>query len=287
DIKLLRIAKAFKPDIFVGKGSVYMGQVSKMLGKPYICFSDTEHATLANMLTYPFADVICTPSCFKKKINAKKHIRYNGYEELAYLHPKYFKPDPSVLDEAGLSKNDKFIIIRFVSWGATHDIGDRGFINREKVVKTLERYGQVLVSSEAKLSHNLEKYRINSSPEKIHHLLYFAHLYIGESAPMATESAILGTPSIFVSSSRRGYTDELESRYGLVYNFSDPKTMQANALKKAVELLENKNAKREWRKKRAKMLSEKIDVTAFITELIDNFIKKVKKNRGSFNETAS
>ena len=152
----------------------------------------------------------------------------------------------------GLSKDNKFkfIILRFVSWGATHDIGDKGFANKEGVVKILEQYGRIFVSSEAKLGHNLEKYKINISPEKIHHILYFAHLYIGESAPMATESAILGTPSIFVSTSRRGYTDELERKYNLVYSFSNPKTMQMDALKKAVNLLENENTKRKWKKKR-------------------------------------
>ena len=117
----------------------------------------------------------------------------------------------------------------------------------------------------------LEKYKIIIPPERIHHVLYFATLYIGESAPMATESAILGTPAIFVSTSRRGYTNELESRYDLVYTYSHPKTMQKHALEKAFELLENENITTEWQGKRIKMLGEKIDVTKFMTDFIENY----------------
>ena len=281
DINTLKIAKKFKPDILVG-GGPYLAHVSKLIGKPHIDFSDTEHAYLASWLSFPFADVICTPSCFKGKIDSKKHITFNGYIQLAYLHPNYFKPDPSVLADLRLTRNDKFIIMRFVSWESSHDIGDRGFIDNRKIIECLEQYGQIFITSEKKLPIELEKYKITIPPEKIHHVLYFANLYIGESAPMATESAILGTPAIFVSTSRRGYTDELENKYGLVYTFSDPKTMERNALDKAFELLAGENVKKEWEKKRRKMLSEKIDVTKFITGFIENYPESFLafKNKG-------
>jgi predicted glycosyltransferase len=271
DFRLYKIAKKFKPDALMSKSSIYAAHVSKMIHKPYILVHDTEHATLANWLTFPFTDVICTPKSCKSEINPKKHVIFDGYKELAYLHPNYFKPDSSILDDLGLSKNDKFIVIRYVSWEASHDIGDKGLTNKAEVVKFLERYGRVLITSESKLPFELERYKITVSPERIHHVLYFAHLYIGESATMATESAILGTPAIFVSTSRRGYTDELESEYGLVYNFSDPKKMQEYALAKAFELLEDENVKKKWEKKRIKMLSEKIDVTKFMTDFIENY----------------
>jgi predicted glycosyltransferase len=233
--------------------------------------TDTEHANLANWLTYPFTDVIIAPSCFKGEIKPKKHVVYNGYEELAYLHPNYFKPDQGVLGDVGLSDDAKFIIIRFVAWEASHDIGDHGFTNKKKVVKVLEEYGRVFITSETKLPRELEKYRISIPPEKMHYLLYYANLFIGESAPMSTESAILGTPAIFVSTSRRGYTDELESEYDMLYTFSDPNNAQEKALEKAVELLEDEDTKKKWQKKREKLLNDKIDVTKFMTEFIENY----------------
>jgi len=272
DLKVSKIAERFRPDIFI-HGDPYLAHVSKVFGKLHIDYCDTEHAKLVHLSTFPFSDAVVTPSCFKKKINPKKHITFNGYSELAYLHPNYFKPDPSGLDDLGLSKDNKFkfIILRFVSWGASHDIGQHGFTNKEDLVRKIEEYGRVFITSEQKLSKRLEKYRITIPPEKIHDLLYYAKMYIGEGATMASEAAVLGTPAIYVNTLRLGYLDEQEEKYGLVYNFSDPKTAQEEAFRKAVELLEDKNLRRRWQKKRERLLNEKIDVAKFMTELIENY----------------
>ena len=276
DLKLLRVAKKFKPDIFLG-GAPYLAHISKLVGKPHIDFSDTEHADLTLWLSFPFSTVICTPSCFKKKINTKKHITYNGYKELAYLHPNYFKQDPSILDDLGLSKDDKFIVFRFVSWSASHDIGQHGFVNRQEMVEKFKDYGSIFITSEQKLGKVLEEYRISVPPERMHDLLYYATMYIGEGAAMASESAVLGTPAIYVNTLRLGYLDEQEKRYGLVYNFSNPKTAQKDALAKAVELLEDGNLKNKWQRKRKKLLSEKVDVTKFVTDFIENYPESFKE----------
>lgn len=272
DLKLLRTVKKLGADLLVSVGSPYLAHVSVLVGKPHVSFEDTDtKSSKFDWLLIPFT-VHVRPTCYRKEV-CKNEIRYNGYHELAYLHPNYFKQDSRVLDDFGLSKADNFIILRFVSWDAHHDISDRGFTNILDAVRVLERYGRIFITSEKKLPEELEKYRISVPSEKIHHLLYFATLYIGESATMASESAMLGTPSIFVSTSRRGYTDELENKYGLVYNFSDPEKGQEYALAKAVELLKNENVKSEWREKRLKMLSEKIDVTKFMTDFIKNYPK--------------
>ena len=270
DYKLYKIARKFKPDIFISHGSMYAAHVAKLLGRPHISLEDTENSIEQIRLYAPFTDVILTSMCFKLDLG-KKQVKYNGYHELAYLHPNYFKPDSSVFDDLGLSKDKKNIILRFVSWSASHDIGDRGFTNMIDAIRSLEQHGRILITSEEGLPPELEKYKISVPPEKIHHLLYFADLYMGESATMASESGVLGTPSIFVSTSRRGYTDELESKYDLVYTFSDPETAQKDAVEKAFELLGNENIKEEWRQKRMKMLSEKIDVTAWMTNFIENY----------------
>jgi len=268
DLNALRVAKKFKPDILAW-GGPYLAHVSKLIGKPHIGFTDTEHAGLTNWLSNPFSDVIVIPACYKGKINPKKHVTYNGYEELTYLHPNYFKPDPAVLDDLGLSKDDKFIIMRFVSWSAVHDIGQYGISSRKDLVSKLEKYGQVLISSEGKIEKELEKYKLKVSPEKFHSLLYYAQLYIGEGGSTATEAAILGTPSIHVSSTAKycGNFEDLHKNYRLIYTFSDDR----QALEKAIEILEDPNSKRKWRQRREKMLKEKIDVTAFITDFIENF----------------
>ncbi len=274
DYKLLMLARKFKPDVLTGILNPSVAHVSKLLGKKAIIFNDTEHATFAQNITYPFADVICTPSCFNKDIG-KKQIRYNGYHELAYLHPNYFIPNPTVLNELGLSEEDIFIILRFVSWNASHDGGHSGIQNKVELVQKLEKYGRVLITSEGNLDKNLEKYKIKVSPEKMHDLLYYAALYLGEGATMATESAILGTPSIYVSSlvGTIGNFIELEEKYGLMYNYND----SDKAMKKAVELIQKPQIKKEWNEKRETLLKDKINVTEFMVWFIEDFPKSLEK----------
>jgi hypothetical protein len=217
-------------------------------------------------LYVPFADKILTPSCFIKNFG-KKQIRYDGYHELAYLHPNYFTPNPHVLEDIGLTENDKFVIVRFVSWGAGHDVGHHGIQNKMKFLKELEKFGRVFVTSEGILEPELEKYKLKISPEKLHDLLYYATLYVGEGGTTATEAAVLGTPAIFISSlsGTMGNFTELEERYGLLFSFNDEQT----ALSKAIELLQQVDLKKNFRDKVDSLITEKIDVNKFIVNFID------------------
>ena len=281
DYKLFKLARSYKPDILIGMSSENLSHVGKLLRIPSVMFTDTEHAKLTNLVTFPFSDVICTPSCFNRDLG-KKQIRYNGYHELAYLHPNYFTPNPAVLDEIGLSKDDAFIILRLVSWRAGHDVGQHGIKNKIELVRELEKYGRVFITSEGQLPKELEKYKIKISPEKLHDLLYYATLYIGEGATTASECAVLGTHAIYVNTLRLGYTDEEEEKYNLVYNFSDGKTMEKQAFDKALELLGNNNLRNEGKRKREKLLNDKIDVTAFMVKFVENYpesFKEMKENQ--------
>ena len=274
EFKILKIIREFKPDISVGMGPSHIAHVSKLVNKPCISFTDTEHDRFERLLSDPFVTTICTPSCFKKDLG-KKQVRYNGYHELAYLHPNYFKPNPSVLDELNLSKDDNFIILRFVSWSASHDVGQHGIQNKMELVKELEKYGKVFITSEGKLEKDLEKYKIKVSPEKLHDLLYYASLYVGQSGTMATESALLGIPSIhitYLAVTNLGNFVELEKKYRLMHTFIDPRI----ALKKAIELLQKPNLKKEWKEKKERLLKDKIDVTAFMVWFVENYPESFK-----------
>lgn len=275
DLKMYNAVKDFNPDIFIGVSSIRNAHISKLLGKPCIALDDTEYSKLVRMLYLPFTKVVLTPSCFKKDLG-NKQVRYNGYNELAHLHPKYFNPDPSILDELNLSENDIFIVVRFISWDSTHDIGQSGIKNRVNFVRKLKKYGRVLITSEGTLEKSLEKYRITKSPEKFHNLLWYATLYIGEGVTIASESSILGTPSIYISSlaGRLGYLDELEQKYNLMYSFAN----SDDALKKAIEIFQIPNIKEDWRIKKETMLRDKIDVTEFIVQFIENYPQSITHN---------
>ena len=85
---------------------------------------------------------------------------------------------------------------------------------------------------------------------------------------MASESAVLGVPAIFISSTRRGFMDELEQRYGLAFTFSNMITAQEEALSKALELLSTPNLKDQWKAKRQIMLNDCVDVTQWILDFV-------------------
>jgi predicted glycosyltransferase len=64
DIRYYRLMRSFKPDIFVGFGSIRAAHVSFLLRKPCINFEDTEHSTEQIRLYLPFVTTVCTPSCY-------------------------------------------------------------------------------------------------------------------------------------------------------------------------------------------------------------------------------
>ena len=268
DIQMLKSVKKFKPDILVGFGSIRAAHVSFLLRKPCINFEDTEHSTEQIRLYLPFIEAVCTPTCYSQDLG-KKHIRFNGYMELASLHPNRFTPNPAVLAELRLTEDDPFIIVRFVSWLASHDVGQHGIRDKVGLVKTLEEYGRVLITSEGELPPELQPYQIRISPEKLHDLLYYATMYVGEGGTTASEAAVLGTPSLFVSTlaGTMGNFIELEEIYDLLYSF----TNSDEALDKAEEILRNSSSKEQWRIKRERLLKDKIDVTEFMVWFIENY----------------
>jgi predicted glycosyltransferase len=282
DLRMYKAVKDFKPDIFVGMGSARAAHISKLLSKYSITLEDTEPGTYQNKALYAlFTDVILTPSCFKEDLG-KKQIRYDGCHELAYLHPNYFKPNPAILDELGLSSDDIFIILRFVAWRSPHEVGKHSTINKMRLVRELENYGRVFITSEGELEKDLEKYKVAVSPEKLHDLLFYASLYVGEGSTTASECAVLGTHAIYVNTLRLGYTDEEDEKYNLVYNFSNEKTMEKQAFDKALELLGINNLREEGKRKRERLLKDKIDVTAFMVWFIENYpesFKEMKENQ--------
>ncbi len=265
---LIRVIKAFKPDVLTAIGGLFIAPVSKLMRKPSIVFTDSEPVLLDNYLTYPFATLISTPDCFLREVPCR-HLRYNGYHELAYLHPKYFKPDPGVLRELGIAKDEPFIILRFVAWKASHDIGQHGFSIKfkEKMIEQLGRFGRILISSESPLPQAFEPYRFRLPPHRIHHALYYASLFMGDGATMATEAAILGTPSVRSSSMalNMGNFIELMNKYQLVLSYRYP----GMALESAIKLLQEADIKKKWKQRRDQMLSEKIDVTQYIVDMLE------------------
>jgi predicted glycosyltransferase len=269
EIKIFSIAKNFNPDILMGGVNPAIVHVAKILGKKSIIFTDSEPEVIkypiADLLTNPFADIILTLSSVRHDYGTKE-VRVNSYKELAYLHPRWFTPNPDVLHRSGIKDGEDFVILRFVSWGAYHDVGKAGFDSdtKRELIKAIEPYARVFISSESQLPTEFEQYRIPIRPEQMHDFLYYAKLLICDSQTMTTEAAVLGTPAIrfnsFVGKQDMGNFVELEDKYGLIFNYNDAKL----AMKKTLELVKRQDLKAECKKKKERLVKDKIDLTQFV-----------------------
>ena len=260
----------FKPDIFLSHGSMYAAHAAFLLRKPNIALEDTFNFEQLR-LSMPFSQVILTGD-HDHPLKSRKVIRYSGNHELAYLHPNRFQPAADAAGLLGLGNGEPFVIMRFVSWKASHDIGLSGFTDTNKIlaVKEFSKYARVFISSEKDLPPALEPYKIQIPPEKIHDVLANAALFFGESATMASESAVLGTPAIYLNEKWFGNTNE-ETSIGLLFSFRSCLRDQEKAIAKGVELLAGPDSHMIMKKKRQAFLEKKIDVTAFMVWFIEKY----------------
>jgi len=106
---------------------------------------------------------------------------------------------------------------------ALHDMfrNNTPAFDRTGLVETLSKYGRVFITSELPLEQELEQYRFPLPPFEMHNALAFASLFFGESATMASESAVLGVPAVFFDTAGRCYTREEEEKYVVFHANSD------------------------------------------------------------------
>ncbi len=275
DIRLLRFCLKYKPDLLIGT-SVEISHIGTLLNIPSINVNedDAQAVPLYAKLAYPLASVIVSPNVCDNGKWEYKSVKYNGYHELAYLSPKYFTPDEKKLEKYNIKR--PFFIMRFSGLGAHHDKGIQGINDQlaANLIKILKPKGQIYITSERKLSPHFEKYRLPINPIDMHDVMYYADMYIGDSQTMTAEAAVLGVPALrfndFVG--RLGYLEELEQKYDLTYGI---KTNNPEQLVKITEkLLQIPNIKKQWAQKREKMLRDKIDVTEFFYNFIDEYDKQ-------------
>jgi len=250
---------------------LHTAQVSVLLNKPHFAFTDTEHAKISNLIVKLFSKYFFTPTSYKKNFG-KKHIRFNGYMELCYLHPNYFTPDSTVLDMIGVKKGEKYVILRFVSWNASHDFGHSGLSldEKRKAVLELSKHAKVFILSEGELPEDLKKYQIKIHPEKIHDIMAYASYFFGESGTMVAESAIMGVPSIQISglpAGTIGSLEELEKKYELIKIYEN---FNEEIIDEIIDNINNPIFKDKISMNRKRMLDDKIDVTKYMINFVRN-----------------
>ncbi len=274
--KIFRLIIKHDIDVVIGlsPSSMLAAKVCKRLG---VLFDDDDSAVqlLTKYFTIPFADYIITPHCLSFENYGPHHFIYRGYQELAYLSPKYFLPQKTVLGKYGLVEKE-YVVIRFNEFKAHHDLGHSGInpITKNKLVSLLQEDLRVLITTEGKIQPEFKDYQLLIDPVDIHDIIAFAKIYIGDSQTMSSEAAVLGTPSIRCNTFKNkiSYLKELEEKYHLTYAFL-PNEDEA-FLQKVREIIHNPKVNILWHKRRNYMLSEMEDVNIAIL----NYLSRISIN---------
>ncbi|UCG30859.1 MAG: DUF354 domain-containing protein [candidate division WOR-3 bacterium] len=266
-ISTMRISYAVRkvrPDMVLGVGSTAGSLASFLFGIPSIMFEDDEVTALQQMTYVPFTSHVLVPERFRRSFGHKE-IRMKSFKELAYLHPHRFSASKDLLGTYGIQPGEIYVIVRLNAWDAYHDVGVSGISDGyvKELLSVLSRFAKVLVSTEKDMHDELPATLIRN-PNHLHFLLAHASLLFTDTQTMATEAAILGTPVVrcntFVGRYDMSNFVELEKEYGLIFNIRDIDA----AKQKALQLLRIRNIREIWAQKRASMLKEKIDITAFL-----------------------
>ena len=118
DFKLFNIQLSGRYDMFVGTEPA-LSHVGWLFRKPVLLMVEDDAILIpeAVRLSFPFAKYIVSPvTCDLGRWQFKK-IEYNGYQKLAYLHPRYFVPDLKIVRNV-IPENERYFIIRLSALSA-------------------------------------------------------------------------------------------------------------------------------------------------------------------------
>lgn len=277
---MLRLWRVFwytithRVDILVGS-TPEVAQVAWLLHRRSVIMAEDDASIVPQFIkaVKPFVDNYLSPISCNNGVLEPATTHYEGFHKLAYLHPNRFSPDPSIVDKY-FPHDEPYFLLRFAQLNAYHDLSANAHGITDKIalrlIEILSPHGKIYITSERELSPELERYRLSINPLDIHHIMAFATLYIGDSQSMAVEAAMLGTPSIRFNdfAGKIGVLEELEKKYQLTIGI--PSDEPLRLYKTVEELVSNNNLRGIYHDRRDKMLEEKIDVTTFFTQFIEN-----------------
>jgi uncharacterized protein len=264
------LVRSFKPALIVSKSSPYAVIMRLFFKVKLIIMPDSEVVALTNKFVAPLSHFVITSETYTIDYG-KKHRRIKGFFEETYLSPFSFIPDKNILKKYDIEVNKPLFILRFIGWSANHDVGHFGFNKKEKIqlVETLKNYGNVLISAEYNIiPKQLNPYLLKILPNDIHHFLFYASAYIGDSQTMATESALLGTPSFrynsFVGKNDMSNFLILEKELDMLRNHSSFTSL----LKDIEKIVCNQKSKEDWLQKRESYFKTKPDINTLLYNIV-------------------
>jgi predicted glycosyltransferase len=185
-------------------GGFSLGLAMKILHGKYIQFDDDYERKLVICLEKLSADrLYLFPSTINLKYKRNSNVYLvNALKEWAYLSPKYFSPNASVLNEYNLAIGN-YIFIREVNTKTINYMCQKqGLISTYKnAINSMNL--KVLLSLEDKekrINYPEDWILLQEPVNNIHSLMYYAYCVISSGDSMAREGAMLGVKSIYCGS---------------------------------------------------------------------------------------
>jgi predicted glycosyltransferase len=265
----------FRPGISMSLSSPYLALLSSITGITCITYDDTD----LNPRLLPLikrSTCLLSPATYPHKFH-DRHFHLPVFKELAYLHPTAFR----------VEKKGKGVFFRITRTDSVHHTsGSRLELNTLiNKIEALSQQHPICLSSEVAVECDHIQSVRRADPLHIHRDLAGCKAFWGNSATMAAEAAVMGIPAIFVSAEKFAYISELEA-YGLLFYYH-PSQLQLS-LEKLEQILTADLPGEQIRESHARMLKEKIDMTAFMTWLLENLpdsITILQKENGTSKQS--
>lgn len=271
ETRLLRLAWTQRPRAIIGT-SVHAARVGRLTGALSVVINDDDAAAvpLFATLAYPLADVIVKPACLGFE-NHPRQVTYRGNQQLFYLHPARFLPDPAIRRELGFEQSQRFGVIRLSALDAHHDEGVRGLsgTHLREIARRVPRDVVMLASLETDRDIPEGWKPIRVPPERLHHVLAAAEFFLGDGQTMTAEAAVLGTPALRLNDfvGRISYLKELEG-YGLAFGFRPGE--EPAFLERLVEIVDGSRPRAAFTEARSRFLSDTIDPLPWLVDLVSS-----------------
>ncbi len=268
DIAFLKYLRKIEFDAGTGFGSINIAHTTHFFGKPAIIFGDDTENKLGHYLIKPLAQLFVRPKCVPPA-QGKNLLKYDGFKELAYLHPNYFTPDREALEPYGLEPYEYIFIREVSSASLNYRRAEMGKLS--KILNYLkEKDLKIVLSIEDKSLIYLFKDHciiLKEPVEDIHSLLHFAAFTISSGDSMARESCLVGTPAIYTGGRDMSINTELIKRSCML------KVENAESIKNTIDRIITDNIKKEVEAKINQAIKEEwVDTTQVILDVLQGTI---------------
>ncbi|NVM29086.1 MAG: DUF354 domain-containing protein [Candidatus Helarchaeota archaeon] len=285
-MKLLDIVSEEHPDMLVSLTSDVAARVAFGLKIPHISTSDSPFAIAVNKLSIPYVNKLLVPKAIELQdwlrfgITVENITSYDAVDAVAWI--KYLEPNPGVLGELDLEKDDLIVLLRpeeaYAAYTLDWEIKEPIiYPTIRKILKnfpdakivTLPRYEEQFKLLKQDYADELI---IPDKPIDVPSLLTFTSLMTGFAGTINQEAAILGIPTVSFRPVPLWSDYYLEEK-GLLYIAKSPEDAADISLK----ILKNRESYLASHKELAqKALQEMDDPIEKLVNIVFNYFKQDK-----------